>query len=403
MNSYHLGKLAAVTALAALPLCASAADNHYQFYIRLYPQVSEASYTNATAAGAAKATFAQNNTGVDLKSERLVSDSSSRWGFRGSTKINDTLKGVWQLENSLDINDRTGTVADRDSYVGLQGSGGTVIIGNHTTPYRTESGDKVGFLGVNAGNYVSYTSLLTKAGQLRSSNASFHVRARNAVAYWSPNFNGFSFRAQVSSRQETNSAATNRNIASFGAHYKKHGLYVGVGYEVHNDYFGGSKNAGFGSSLRGTSSKDTGARATIAYKFGAAKVGFVYEDLKYTDSGNSTVGAFDSYERSAWWLAGEYSFSKKLHGAAYIGKAEDGTCKLVGTSCTTDGLGASAYGIGARYDLTKDFRLFGFVAELHNDKSGTYTMLEPGGSIPPAGTTEQAVTFGIYYRFKTGS
>ena len=64
-----------------------------------------------------------------------VSTNSSRFGLRGTESLGGGLNAIFQVESSIDPAHSGGTLAGRESYVGLQGGWGTFKIGRFLTPY----------------------------------------------------------------------------------------------------------------------------------------------------------------------------------------------------------------------------------------------------------------------------
>src|SRR5690606_32163799 len=50
-----------------------------------------------------------------------VSSNSSRLGIRGSADLTDNLKGIFQIETTIAYDNGAGSLANRDTFVGLQG------------------------------------------------------------------------------------------------------------------------------------------------------------------------------------------------------------------------------------------------------------------------------------------
>ena len=61
--------------------------------------------------------------------------NSSRFGLRGTESLGGGLNAIFQVESSIDPAHSGGTLAGRESYVGLQGGWGTFKMGRFLTPY----------------------------------------------------------------------------------------------------------------------------------------------------------------------------------------------------------------------------------------------------------------------------
>jgi predicted porin len=109
-------------------------------------------FENVKAAGAAGA-------GVNALSRNRVSANSSNFGFRGTEDLGGGLKAFFQLEmGSVAIDVGGGNLAGRNSAVGLQGSAGTVLLGNWDTPYKSSTGSADAFYGTGIANHVNVTA-----------------------------------------------------------------------------------------------------------------------------------------------------------------------------------------------------------------------------------------------------
>jgi predicted porin len=75
-----------------------------------------------------------------------ISSNASRFGLKGSEDLGRGLKGIWQIESGVNLDEQTGTLANRNSFVGLSGGWGTALLGNHDTPLKLV-GRKVDLFG----------------------------------------------------------------------------------------------------------------------------------------------------------------------------------------------------------------------------------------------------------------
>src|SRR2546423_1137902 len=64
-----------------------------------------------------------------------VNSNSSLVGFRGSEPLGHGLSAIFQLENQIFPDTGGGVLAGRESFLGLQGSWGTVKLGHFLAPY----------------------------------------------------------------------------------------------------------------------------------------------------------------------------------------------------------------------------------------------------------------------------
>jgi predicted porin len=133
------------------------------------------------------------NRGMALGSAG-VQDRNSRVGVKGSEDLGNGLKAIYQIEFEVDItsehdsaynltnNDR-GTVAMRNSFLGLAGDWGTFLVGRHDTPLKVATG-KLDQFGDTIADYNTTIGFQD-------------IRADNTIAYISPNFSGFQLAAAL--------------------------------------------------------------------------------------------------------------------------------------------------------------------------------------------------------------
>ena len=169
--------------------------------------VADATFENVKASGA---TTANSDDSTRLNRNRVTSNSSLL-GFKGAEDLGNGLKAIYQFETGINA-DGTGNAlngSQRDTFVGLTGNFGTVVLGRLTHPIR------------NMGNKVDLTPGATGIGYHGSMYGEFlglktgtDDRAPNAVAYVSPSFYGFTATAAYvatspnSSTTETRTAST---------------------------------------------------------------------------------------------------------------------------------------------------------------------------------------------------
>jgi predicted porin len=321
-----------------------------------------------------------------------VNSRASRLGFKGSEDLGNGLKAIYQLELGFNsTGDGPGQSGGnvfgsrtRNTFVGLSGDWGTVLVGRHDTPAKmafyaagTERlGDSV--IDLNLGNNLTGTpSSLAPIGV-------FHeYRANDAIAYVSPNFSGFTIAAAVMPGEDignktATSTTTGASICknqrdgiadhySVGLMYKGNGLRAGAGYAsydldqcgfkatttplqpfeadsyevaqigasytMNNFSFGGhyensSNNplpSPVASALLGNKGHDYWAWGlTGKATFGNNAVSLVYTDSKYEP--DRAPGLDVDVERGGWGLSAEHNFSKrsKLYAAYASGEVKYG-------------------------------------------------------------------------------
>jgi len=104
--------------VAALPFAASAE-------VVLYGQVK-----STITSGQVKI---KGNEGTEKSATATrINDNTSRIGFKGSEKLSDDLKAIWQVEQRTSILGESNSqrFGNRDSFIGLEGKFGKVRVGN---------------------------------------------------------------------------------------------------------------------------------------------------------------------------------------------------------------------------------------------------------------------------------
>src|SRR3989454_7442423 len=258
-----------------------------QFYGKLYPEVIRASSSGATGTGDSVSTLASPTTGLcgtassagacsgTTAGSRMAVDSQNSYlGFRGERKFGNTgLKGIWQIEQSVELDTGTGVFSNRNSFLGLAGGFGTVKLGNMDTIYK-EYGQVEEIFGLTSGNFISPSNVLSQIGVGNNSAARFHERAKNSIQYQTPEFQGFQAGLQYSPDETKSDVGNtlNKELWSMGVKWESGPLYLSAQYERHKDFFGGSFNVGASANLvtdattgvkspaPGAHSKDTGMR-----------------------------------------------------------------------------------------------------------------------------------------------
>jgi len=129
----------------------------------------------------------------------------SRIGFKGSEDFGGSLKALFQIEAGLQLNNgqstETGTLFNRDSWIGLSGDFGTVMVGRQFTPMYNAvfalDPFELGMAG-NAGNLMHlgganlFGNNLIGAGNPRLEDGGGSMAQNNSMRYVSHVDHGFS-------------------------------------------------------------------------------------------------------------------------------------------------------------------------------------------------------------------
>jgi predicted porin len=340
------------------------------------PMVAQAQTANVVLYGRLNLDLEYVNASVDQDNVRApnvtrLSSNSSRFGLRGTESLGGGLNAIWQIESSVVGDAGGGTIAGRDTFIGLQGSWGTVKFGNFLAPY-----DDVHPVFGDGGTYL--TSIAAQAaiwannGGYNKGQGSFDDRLGNSLRYDSPNIAGFTGSAQIALYDDAGpGGSTNAVIYSLAGQYKN-GPFTGIlAYEYNNDvrcYNGnvGGTNATCAGAYT-MAANDWAFSAAAAWDFGIVRVAGLYERIDYdTPQG--------SLKRDLW---GGYFSGPVFTGKWYVGfsYAKDGsgpsTQRINGISGGDD---TGAYHLSMSYNQPISKRTSWYVAysRLDNEENASY-------------------------------
>ena len=428
---------AALAAPSAYAQIKSPAGSDWEFYGKFYPEETHLHGDGATAPGTTGLSTLTGSLGGNQIIPRWeMQISNSYVGFRGSKDVGRGTKGIWQLEQSVPLDEGVvtansagfiSTFGNRNSFVGLTNNEwGTFRAGNMDTPYK-EYGNILGFLGVNSGNFVSQSNVLQKVGFGTSSASSFNLRRPNALDFTSPTIlGGLQSKVQYSRGNPSDTTGTGDNssgnsavgqsqtispvkrdprVASWGVKWEQGPLLVAFAQEAHFDLFGGSLNspsARRNQSADGTtadpsvSSKDVANQLAAVYKIGNHSIEADYVVKHYKEDNVTVNGRFQDYKNKAYMLLWEARWTAAWRTAVHYIKSSAGSCTLLNTACTTDGLEGHQIDVGVAYYLDPSVYIFGLYSKLTNSAAAVYNSSsqkpKPGEDITQGGA-------GIAYTF----
>jgi len=307
-----------------------------------------------------------NVNGQDLQ----VTDRVSRIGFKGSEDLGGGLKAIWQIEQQINATNSANTTVTtstatittsgghsythnhtasvgngafggaglRNTFIGLSGSFGTVLMGRHDTPY------KLGTLSLDpfVDTMADYNAMPDGVALV---NATHDYRSPQAIAYISPTWSGFHFAVAAIA---TNTAANLNNNDTFDAVsatavYSNGPLFASLSYQ----------------DVNVLGANDTATKLGLGYTFGDAKVGFIYEDVEKTEAnwlingvynmgpialkaeyGRSNPDAAGAPTKNAYALGVDYNLSKRTTAYALYTRGDDKVASSV-----------SGYAIGLKHSF----------------------------------------------------
>ncbi len=333
------------------------------------------------------------NSPLSPSNHTSVSSNSSRIGFKGSEDLGNGLSAVWQIEQTVALDESGSSFASRQSFLGMGGSFGTVVMGYLDTPYKGigrkfdvfgdtigDSRDVMGNVDVVGNSKVNLGSATGPSSALPG----FDLRVKNAIAYISPNMNGLQVVAAYTT-DSINVGGSNEDnndwdAVSASATYKNGGLMLAAAYERHN--FGPVYVA---SVLQPNLKTDDGIRLGASYAMNATKMGIMYE----VQSGNAYI------DRDGWTAFLTQGFGNNT------AKVQYSTVSASSTSGAKDG--SSMFSVGLDHSLSKRTGVYVMYSALQNDQSAK-RVLGHGGhgdklTLATPGNDQTGFSLGMTHKF----
>ncbi len=274
-----------------------------------------------------------------------ISSNSSRLGFKGEVEFENGMKGIYKLEQEVNFDEANGSFATRNSYAGLKGGFGTVLIGHHDTPVKSVGGKWDLFGDTIADRRAVLGAASGKGNKLND-------RGENAIMY-SNKFGSIKLEAMYSASNPTASVSgslddNNADMTSVAIFYSEGALFVAGGIESWSDLGG---------------EKVDNTRVTAVYKLDGAKVGLISE---ITDS--NTTGSV--WKRNVIGLNG----SMKLSGQTDVRFQYLSAGDYDGTSDS----GATMTAIGAFSKLDKMAKIYVVYTSTSNGANAKFQGVDGG-------------------------
>ena len=267
----------------------------------------------------------------DDKSDTTLNSNSSRIGFKGAEALTANTDLVYQLEYGIDIDENSDQFTSRDTYLGLANKQyGTFVAGRLTT-----IDDNINYANQASGGVLGGDDVL----------ASFTAqRANNAMAYFSPTYNGLQFMGMygLDGDQDANSLSDHEQ---FGA---------GVKYEPTNQPFRvGATYITAGDALKA-------ARVSGSYDLNKdVTLGALYQNTdKDTDDNENLITVSGTYKTATPWTA--YAQADVVSNVA--GESDDDAQRYIigGKYAFNANTTGHVYGAYLNKDLANDESVDGF-------------------------------------------
>ncbi len=272
----------------------------------------------------------------------------------------------------------------RNSALGFKGGFGNVYFGNWDMPSKNVYNAFRGWFSGTDSLVGGFANVLLNTSSSNTTNvtatqASFVERRQRLIRYDSPSFSGFSVSAGYTAANESTglSSAASQGLTpralSLSGEYKNGPLYLGIGYDRHNDHnpgAGGTVAIGTGA-LQYNGGSDTNWMFGAGYTFGfGMKLTGLITRSKY-DVTNTT-----DLKKNGYAVAMDYAVSgphsiKAMYFAAGDSKGTSATAvgahQAVGPST-----GAKGWNLGYMYAMSKRTQIGVMYSVIDNDTNAKY-------------------------------
>lgn len=320
--------------------------------------------------------FVNNNDTNAANEDSAISLSSnkSRIGFRGDEDLGNGLSALWQFEQQMDFDTGAANTSARDTFIGLGGGFGTVLAGHLSTPYKSSTN----YMDVFRNTRGDYNAIM---GSVNGTLA-FDNRADNAIAYMTPDMNGFKAGlayilsdigviggAAGDDDLPISTAGNDRDAYSLSAGYTNGPIFVTAAYESLN---------GAGVGADDASAWKIGGTYTI---MDATTVGAIWESVD--------VGGANG-DRDAWLLNVKHKMGDTSLMASFAMADE------VGGQADT---GATHFALGVGQALSANTDVYALYTLVSNDANANYGLFSNSASV--AGEDMSAFSVGINHKFSS--
>lgn len=305
-----------------------------------------------------------------------VNNNHSAIGFEGSTDINGDLAAVFHWDAFVDLDAGGGNAGGnlinggRDGWAGLRGSFGTVALGFQGRPWKTLSHGLDPFQGTIA----DYSSVL---GNANNSGTYFDGGIGNAIIWFGPNINGFTWHAQYGTEDSETNTSGGANDYGLQVNYSNDKFFIGASIDENE-----------GTTSRGAED-ESAFKIVGSVNFGAATVTAAYEQI-------DGAGFVNGADRDAFWIAGTIPVG---HGSVRVAYT---TADDLDNAANT---GVDQFSLGYFGDLTDNSQWYVIYSAIGNDSAATngftsqpHTSDHQTGA-PAAGDDATAITVGFSYNF----
>ncbi|MDH4284118.1 MAG: porin [Gallionellaceae bacterium] len=333
-----------------------------------------------------------------------IASEQSRIGFKGTEDLGGGTSAIWQIESSINADGANGTLANRNTFVGLAGeSWGDIKLGNMDSSYKSATRGFDLFADTVADN----RSIMGVIGQ---TNFSLDARNTSSLTYTSPDKCNFKVSAQYVAAAETaTTSPTNKGSNySLSLVYNADSITAAAAVVQMKAGAAGTGTANLATTATTTTwpyatatgaaadDKIRGLRLGGAYKKDAISVNAMFErvDGDITTTGNPRG---NSLRANTFYLGGKFSLSSSdAVKLAYTYRGEIGkTSKLLNSQ-------VSQWSLGYDHAMSKRTQVYALYTRLNNNNNSSQSFASISTAAPTAsgsGADPAAVALGVKHSF----
>lgn len=288
-----------------------------------------------------------------------VASNGSRIGVNTDYDLNEDLNVFTKIERSVDVSEGGSSLSARDTLIGLKGDFGTVTLGYFGSPTKSilsgveEFRDRIG----------------DGRNMLRGGEMHLDSRYKNAVAYTTPNMNGFVWKIHYGTEEQTGVTVTNDNdILGTSLQYRMEGWTFSAGYQ--------HDNRNVGKTVKGT-------RFSVVRSGDGWRVAALGQQVTNLVEGDAT----------GWLVSGRYRLGNEywLRGQVGARRYRD-----------IDDNESSSVSVGVDRVLSPSLTIYTVATMTNNDSLGLASITEGGFGktlIIVPGNDPYGISAGIVFRF----
>jgi predicted porin len=353
--------------------------------IGLTAAVGAQAQTNVTIYGRANLSIERTKVQGGVSKNEVV-NNASRLGFRGTEDLGNGLSAFFTYEAGFTADGAGSTFTQRESFVGLKSSFGSIRAGGFISPLYFAVPDYISNHNHDTGN--SSDALLYAPGY-------GGIRVPNSVAYTSPSVGGFQVQVHYAVPSEGPSDNTPAPAVRKDRHYSITGTYdagpLHVGFGYGNTQVKGTTGPAPGVENR--TDKDTVWTVGGLYNLNFLILGALYERAKSENSPRALGIAFDdtgSRTRNYWRVSAMMPVGAHEFHLNYGQAGDWSDVPVAGDN------GGKQWTVAYGYNLSKRTKAYAFYTRLDNDADDNlYSFL----AATPNGAYNSSISLGLRHNF----